>query len=325
MFASFARGVAPLIGASVAFRHVTPNACVASCSTITESHAKLGICQIRVESDKGANIERARSAISEAKRKGAQIAVLPEIWNGPYNTKSFPVYAEILPKVGEKPDPKLSPSATMLCEEAKKQNVWLVGGSISEKEVNSADGTEKIFNTSLVVDNRGNVVGKHRKVHLFDIDIPGKITFKESDSLTPGSEVTVFDSPWGKIGVGICYDLRFPELATVMRQKGCKLLIYPGAFNMTTGPLHWQLLQRARAVDNQVYVVTCSPARHKSAGYVAYGHSHVIAPMGEVIGDAGEGDNVIVVDIDMNQVESMRQGIPCWSQKRFDLYDTIAK
>ena len=162
-------------------------------------------------------------------------------------------------------------------------------------------------------------------MHLFDIDIPGKIKFKESDSLTPGSDVTVFDSPWGKIGVGICYDLRFPEFATIMRQKGCKLLIYPGAFNMTTGPLHWQLLQRARAVDNQVYVVTCSPARHKSSGYVAFGHSHVITPMGEVIGDAGEGDNVIVVDIDMEQVESMRQGIPCWTQKRPDLYDTIAK
>jgi len=117
---------------------------------------------------------------------------------------------------------------------------------------------------------------------LFDIDVPGKITFKESDTLSPGDNLTIIDSPWGKIGVGICYDIRFPELAMLMREKGVGLMVYPGAFNTTTGPLHWELLQRARAVDNQVFVATASPARNPDSSYQAWGHSSLISPWGEV-------------------------------------------
>ena len=169
--------------------------------------------------------------------------------------------------MGNKPDPKESPSTAMLCRTAQKCNIWLVGGSVPEREV--VNGHEHLFNTCIVVNPRGEIVGKHRKVHLFDIDIPGKVTFKESDSLSAGNEITVVNTPWGGMGVGICYDIRFPELALLMRQKGCRLIVYPGAFNMVTGPAHWELLQQARAVDNQLYVAACSPARNTtSGGYV---------------------------------------------------------
>lgn len=113
---------------------------------------------------------------------------------------------------------------------------------------------------------------------MFDIDIPGKISFKESDVLSAGSNITMFETPYGKMSVGICYDIRFPELAMISARNGCKIMIYPGAFNMTTGPLHWELLARARAVDNQIFVALVSPARDESAHYVAWGNSLVVDP-----------------------------------------------
>jgi omega-amidase len=280
----------------------------------------LGVAQIRVGLDKSANIALARSALEEARAKGADMVVLPEVWNSPYSASSFPVYAEELPAVGGLPSED-APSARMLCEAARATGLWVIGGSIPER-----DG-DHLYNTSLAVDPTGAVVAKHRKMHLFDINIPGKMVFRESDTLSAGSAVTTVDTPWGRVGVGICYDIRFPELATVMRQRGCSLLVYPGAFNMTTGPLHWELLQRARAVDNNVFVATCSPARTSGGkGYVAYAHSSVVDPMGNVLLDLGaqEGvDAVGVCTLDMRLVAEMRDQIPCWKQKRDDLYCTL--
>lgn len=171
----------------------------------------------------------------------------------------------------------------------------------------------------------GEVIGKHRKVHLFDIDIPGKITFKESDILSPGSQITTFNTEYGKIGVGICYDIRFPELAMIAARQGCKMMVYPGAFNMTTGPLHWELLQRARAVDNQIFVATVSPARDKDAGYIAWGHSSVVNPNGQVIATTEDGEAIVYADIDFAELEKVRENIPVTKQRRFDVYPNVAK
>jgi len=131
---------------------------------------------------------------------------------------AFPKYAELIPSVGQQPNEGTSPSTFALCNESKRLGVWLIGGSIPEREI--VDGQEKLYNTCLVINSAGEIVAKHRKVHLFDIDVPGKIKFKESDSLSAGDEVTVANTPWGGVGVGICYDIRFPELALLMRKKG---------------------------------------------------------------------------------------------------------
>lgn len=136
-------------------------------------------------------------------------------------------------------------------------------------------------------------------MHLFDIDIKDKITFRESDTLSPGNELTIFEAKGCKIGLGICYDIRFEEMARLYRNRGCQMLIYPAAFNMTTGPLHWSLLQRARANDNQLYIACVSPARAEGPGYIAYGHTQLTNPWGEVLAELDAIEGMIVKEIGM--------------------------
>lgn len=225
------------------------------------------------------------------------------------------------------------PTFSMLSQAASTFGVYLIGGSYPERGKNG-----ELYNTSLVFDPHGKRIATHRKVHLFDIDVPGKITFRESDALSPGNTVTVFDfntshtcaginetrSVKTKIGVAICYDLRFPELAQIMTQSlGAQVLVYPGAFNMTTGPAHWKLLQQGRALDNQVFVATCSPSRDNSAGYTAYGHSMVVNPWGTVVAELDETASTLLTEIDLDVVESTRSSIPILKQKRNDIYSLI--
>jgi len=307
---------------------------------------RVALLQFPVSHSKETNIQTATDYINEAASKGAKLIVLPEIWNGPYATAAFPEYAEILPSIGDdlsamddidkSEQQKQCPSFDLLRRKAMEHNMYIVGGSIAENE------DDKIYNTCMCIGPNGELLAKHRKVHLFDIDVPGGIRFKESDTLTGGSTVSVFDAgePFGKIGVGICYDIRFPELAMCMIQRGCRMLIYPGAFNLTTGPAHWELLQRGRAVDGQCFVLTASPARveapasasaeddkggnsdssSKYPHYTAWGHSTVVSPWGEVLAKCDEKPGIVVCDLEMGKVEEMRQGIPTSNQKRGDLY-----
>lgn len=293
--------------------------------------ARVALCQIHVTSDKNKNLqhmeELVTSAVQNSSQKPVDIVVLPEVWNSPYGTSFFPVYAEKIPSIFETSSSDLNPSVHKLCSLAKSLDVWVVGGSIPECEDIMIEGQTDVkrllFNTCVIINNEGTIVGKHRKIHLFDIDIPGKMTFKESDSLTAGKHATVVDTPWGKLGVGICYDMRFPELGMLMRQRGCRFLIYPGAFNMVTGPLHWELLQKSRAVDNQLYVMACSPARDTTAGYVAWGHSSVVSPWGDVVSKADAEEEIIYADLDFQKVEDMRLNIPVSNQKRLDVYKLV--
>lgn len=268
------------------------------------SKLRLALIQLAVSASKSDNLIRASRLVKEAASKGANIVALPECFNSPYGTSYFPEYAESIP----------GPSTDSLVKSAKENGIFLIGGSIPEK-----DG-DKIYNTCTVFNPNGEMIAKHRKVHLFDIDVPGKIRFQESETLSPGNTFTVFDTPLCKIGIGICYDIRFAEMAQIYAKKGCQLLIYPGAFNMTTGPAHWELLQRARAVDNQLFVAAVSPARDESASYVAWGHSTVVSPWGEVIATTEHGESIVYADIDLSLVEQTRNQIPITVQKRNDIY-----
>lgn len=158
-------------------------------------------------------------------------------------------------------------------------------------------------------------------MHLFDIDIPDRITFKESDSFTAGSEPLIIETEFGKIGVGICYDLRFPELSLYYSEQGCFMLVFPSAFSETTGSLHWDILTRTRALDNQVFVLGCQGV--PTPQYNSWGHSQVCGPMGNVLARAGREETLILVDLDVGSIQEARESIPVLSQKRFDLYNKI--
>lgn len=207
---------------------------------------------------------------------------------------------------------------------AAEAKAYLIGGSIPEADPDPS--TSKYYNTSLTFSPTGTLLATHRKVHLFDIDIPGKITFKESEVLSPGNKVTLVDLPdYGKVAIAICYDVRFPELAMIAARHGCFALIYPGAFNLTTGALHWRLQGQARAMDNQVYVGLCSPARDMSASYNAWGHSLIVNPMAEVLVEAGENEEIVYAELNGDKIAETRKGIPIYSQRRFDVYQDVSK
>ena len=179
---------------------------------------------------------------------------------------------------------------------------------------------ENVYNTSWVFDREGRRIARHRKVHLFDIDVEGGQRFRESDTLTPGDEITVFDTEFGRIGLCICFDLRFQEMSKCMADMGARLIIVPAAFNMTTGPAHWELLFRARAVDNQIFTLGAAPARDCTAEYVSYGNSIVVDPWGMVIARAGAGEELLYADIDFSVCDSIRRQLPIRAARREALY-----
>ncbi|KAG0364732.1 hypothetical protein BGZ54_007203 [Gamsiella multidivaricata] len=273
---------------------------------------RLALVQLAVTADKDANLANARTHVLEAASNGANLIVLPECFNSPYGTKFFPEYAE---------SAKDGPSVKALSAMAKEAKAYLIGGSIPEHDPTD----DNIYNTCTVYNPEGEKIATHRKVHLFDIDVPGKIRFQESETLTAGNHLTHVDTDFGKIGVGICYDIRFPEPAMIAARQGCFAMIYPGAFNMTTGPLHWELLQRARAVDNQIFVAACSPARDLDASYHAWGHSTIVGPAGDVLQTMEEKQGIIYADLDQTMMTEFRQSIPLTTQRRFDLYADVSK
>lgn len=288
-------------------------------SSVLKKPLKLACIQLASGADKAANLKHAAEQVAKAASSGSRLCILPECFNSPYGTNFFPEYAETL--LPSPPTEEQAPSFHALSRMASENGVYLVGGSIPEYN----QDTGKYHNTSLTFGPDGKLLATHRKVHLFDIDIPGKITFRESDVLTPGDQITVIDLPeYGKIAVAICYDVRFPELGTIASRKGAFALIYPGAFNLTTGPMHWELLARARAVDNQIYVVMCSPARDMTAAYHAYGHSMIVDPLAKVLGEAEDKEIIIEAELEGEKLDETRRNIPLNTQRRFDVYPDVS-
>lgn len=270
---------------------------------------KIGLCQMKVLScSKKANIEKAKNMIVQAADKGADIVVLPEMFNCPYDIKNFREYAEKEFCYGD--------TLKMLSSVSREKKILLIGGSIPE-----LDRKENVYNTSFVFNKDGNLVGKHRKMHLFDIDIKGEMTFKESKVLTPGNKITIIDTKWGKIGIAICYDIRFPELIRLMALNGAKIVFIPAAFNMTTGPVHWELLFRSRAVDNQIYIAGISPARDTNYSYVAYGHSLVVNPWGTITDILDEKEGILISELDLDYINKVRESLPVIKNRRKDIYN----
>jgi len=266
----------------------------------------LGIIQNKVLENKQANIKRAREMTEEAARAGARVVVLPEMFNCPYSSKFFPSFAEEYPG-GE--------TMSMLSETARTEKIYLFGGSVPEKE------NGRIYNTCFVFGPDGQLLARHRKAHLYDVELSDGLCFRESDTLGRGDTITVVDTAFGKIGVGICYDIRFPEMVRAVSLRGATLMVIPAAFNMITGPAHWELTFRMRAIDNQIYMAGAAPARNEEASYVAYGHSIVTDPWGKVVGSLDEKEGILVTEIDLLRLQQVRKEFPLLKHRRTDLYE----
>ena len=275
----------------------------------------IALCQMNVVDNKGENIRKAIQMIKESKKQGADLAVLPEMFNCPYENEKFIEYAE-----------ELNGSLTLekIANIAKEENIHVLAGSIPELE-DDGEGTQSIYNTAVLFDNKGKFLGKHRKMHLFDIDVKGKIYFKESDTLSAGNEFTVIETELTTIGIGICYDVRFVELSRIMALNGAQILIFPGAFNLTTGPAHWEILFRSRALDNQVYAIGVAPALDKDASYNSFGHSIAVNPWGEIIDELDYEEGLKIVEIDLDEIKRIREEIPILKNRRTDLYEIKEK
>lgn len=302
---------------------------------------KVALCQMNVVDNKAKNIKKAIAMICKARKKGADLAILPEMFNCPYENEKFVEYSEIAED---------SYTLKSISSIANQENIHVLAGSIPEKVItkenehksqansektskpkktiakeNENKSSEYIYNTSFLFDDKGEILGFHRKMHLFDIDIKDKVYFKESDTLKAGNEVTVIDTKFGKIGIAICYDIRFGELSRLMALKGAKILIFPGAFNLTTGPAHWKLIFRARALDNQVFTLGVSPALNKSSSYNAYGHSIVCNPWGEAIAEAKYDEKLTIAELDLKEITKIREELPILNNIRSDIYELKQK
>ncbi|MBI5680767.1 MAG: carbon-nitrogen hydrolase family protein [Methanobacterium sp.] len=275
-----------------------------------KTNFKLAVCQMKVEEDKKQNITKALEMIKKSAKNKSDMVILPEMFNCPYDNSKFAEYAETKDN---------SNTLNAISNAAKKYGVYIIAGSIPELN------NEKIYNSSFTFDKNGEIIGIYRKIHLFDIDIPNKITFKESDVLTAGNKITVIKTDFCKIGIGICYDIRFPEILRLMTLKGAELIVIPGAFNMITGPAHWETLIRSRAIDNQVYVVAASPAQNKNLSYVGYGNSMIVEPWGNILARANSKEEIIYSEIDLSYINEIREELPLLKNIRNDIYEIREK
>lgn len=266
---------------------------------------KVAAIQMPTVKDKIQNIRTAGTYIEKIKAENPDFVILPEMFCCPYQTENFPVYAE---KEG-------GPSWQAMSDYARKYHIYLIAGSMPE-----ADDVGKVYNTSYIFDRDGKQIGKHRKAHLFDINVKNGQHFKESDTLTSGDHATVFATEFGKMGVMICYDIRFPEFARTMVLDGARMIFVPAAFNMTTGPAHWELTFRARALDNQIYMLGCAPARDTQAGYISWGHSIVTDPWGKVMKQLGEKEGILIEEIDLDREDQIREQLPLLKHRKSEMY-----
>ena len=263
---------------------------------------KLALCQIRTELDREETMNKAERMIREAAANGADFAVLPEMFNCPYSRKYFRSFAA----EGHEP------TAAALSALAKELGIYIVGGSVPE----SAD--EKLYNTCFVFDREGRQIARHRKIHLFDSD---SRNIHESHTFSPGNEITVFDTEFGKMGCAVCFDVRFAELFRAMAMRGAKIIFLPAQFSTFTGPGFWELLMRSRATDNQLFVVGAEAARYDGFSYECWGHSMAVDPYGIKIAECDEKEQVLYVDIDPDEVEAARSQFPVLPLLRQDVYN----
>ena len=258
--------------------------------------------QMLATSDKEANLREAEAWIRRAHAEGAQLVVLPEVFNWRGRGMDTAANAEPVP----------GPSTERMSALAAELELYLLAGSILESS--GPDG--RAYNTSGLIGPGMGIIGKYRKIHLFDVDIEGEDPIRESEYRRPGQAVVVAETSLGPMGLSVCYDLRFPELYRRLADAGAEVVFVPSVFTVPTGRAHWETLLRARAIENQVYVIAPDQTGRHPASMDAYGHSMIVDPWGKVIAQAGTEPGLVLADIDLDYLEEVRRRLPALSHRK---------
>lgn len=265
---------------------------------------RLAMCQLRTCPDKQTTMEHAEQMVCQAAARGADLAVLPEMFFCPYVPTCFGQYAEEAD----------GPAVRAMSAWAKRYGVVLVGGTIPERE------GDRLYNTSFAFGRDGRLLGRYRKAHLFDVDLRDGTAFRESDSFSAGSEICVLDTDFGRLGLAVCFDLRFPEQFRAMAVRGAELIVVPAQFTVRTGSLHWEKLITMRALDNELYLAGVSAAQSPETGYTCWGRSMLSNPFGQAVSVCGAEEECRLAELDLDELARVRAELPTFLHLRRDLY-----
>jgi predicted amidohydrolase len=267
-------------------------------------HPKIASIQMTSCGSIARNLECAGNLLAQAAQQGASVAVLPEM---------FPTLSVENGHIENREPYGHGPIQEFLAKSAQKNNLWIVGGTIPI----ACNDDQKVYGACLIYNNDGNCVARYDKIHLFDAKVkPGKEEYCESQRTLAGNTPIVIDSPVGKLGIAVCYDLRFPELFRYMAQLGTEVFVLPAAFLNTTGIAHWEVLLRARAIENLAYVVGANQTGMHHNGRQSFGHSMIIDPWGEILQQIDENIGAISAEIDLNYLHKIRQNLPVCEHRR---------
>jgi len=266
---------------------------------------RVACVQLASDEDVSGNLERAELGVRAAAARGARLIALPEKWNAIGEIDVLRAAAE----------PLDGPTLTRVASWARELDTWILAGSIVVRE----PGEDKLRNLSALFDPQGALHATYAKMHMFDVDVAG-VAYRESDAERPGDEIVVTDVDGIPLGMTVCYDLRFPELYRILALRGARIITVPAAFTLATGRDHWEVLLRARAIENQCFVIAPDIIGDHGAGKISYGRSMIIDPWGTVIAQAGDSESVIVAELDLGAVDRVRAAIPSLATRRPSAY-----
>jgi predicted amidohydrolase len=282
-------------------------------SMAKSSTFKVGLIQLRSGFDPQANLAAVLAAIDEAKRAGADYVLTPEMTNI-MEIKRDRLFAKI------EPDESDATLAT-LREVARKLSIYIHIGSLAIKA-----SPEKAVNRSFLIDRKGDIAARYDKIHMFDVDLPGGESYRESNNYRAGDLAVIADLPWGRLGLTVCYDLRFPALYRALAEAGASFLAIPSAFTRQTGEAHWHVLIRARAIENGCFVFAAAQGGMHETGRATFGHSLVVDPWGRILAEGGTEPAVLIAEIDPAEVAAARGRIPSLHHgRRFELVEPLAE
>ncbi|XP_076643415.1 ntrilase and fragile histidine triad fusion protein NitFhit [Halictus rubicundus] len=299
----------------ISMRFVIGFTSVKHCRTLFARHYSImanpliAVCQMTSTNDKEKNLQTVCELAEKAKSRSACIAFFPEACDYLADNKKDTV-AMAQPLDGS--------TVASYKEIARNNKIWLSLGGLHEALPNN----ERISNTHIVINSDGEIAGTYRKAHLFDMDNKSTgVRLMESDYVQPGDKIAPpVSTPIGKLGLGICYDMRFPELSLALRNMGAQILTYPSAFTYQTGAAHWEVILRARAIETQCYVVAAAQTGAHNKKRVSWGHTMIIDPWGTVVAQCSEKIDIVTAEIDLGLVRQVRENMPCESHRRTDLY-----